>query len=108
MDLRLGYHQTRVGEEDVEKTVFRTCYGHYKSAVMHFGLTNALATSMDLMNLVCRPMHDRSIVIFTDDILVYSKIMEQHEKNLQDLFGVFRREKLYANFSKCKFWLQEV
>ena len=87
IDLRLGYHQVRVREEDVEKTAFRTHYGHYEFVVMPFGLTNASAVFMDLMNRVCRLMLDRSVIMFIDDILVYSKTREQHEEHLRELLG---------------------
>ena len=76
----------------MEKTVFRTRYGHYEFVVMPFGLTNAPTVFMDLMNQVCRPMLDRSAIVFIDDILVYSKTREQHEEHLQELVGVLRRE----------------
>ncbi|CAH1430887.1 unnamed protein product [Lactuca virosa] len=108
IDLRSGYHQVRVREEDVEKTAFQTRYGHYEFVVMPFGLTNTPAVLMDLMNRVCRPMLDRSVIVFIDDILVYSKTREQHEEHLRELLGVLRRERLYAKFSKCEFWLREV
>ncbi|KAJ9546535.1 LOW QUALITY PROTEIN: hypothetical protein OSB04_019078 [Centaurea solstitialis] len=99
IDLRSGYHQLMVKEADVHKTAFRTRYGHYEFLVMPFGLTNAPAAFMNLMNRVCRPMLDRSVIVFIDDILIYLRTKEEH---------VLRREWLYAKFSKCAFWLQEV
>ena len=72
-------------DEDIQKTTFRTRYGHYKFVVMPFGLTNAPAVFMDLMNRVCRPMLDRSVIVFIDDILVYSRSREQHEKHLREI-----------------------
>ncbi|GJV84286.1 putative reverse transcriptase domain-containing protein, partial [Tanacetum coccineum] len=108
IDLRLGYHELKVREEDIPKTAFRTRYGHYEFVVMPFGLTNAPAIFMDLMNRVCRPMLDKSVIVFIDDILVYSKSKEEHEINLREILETLREEKLYAKFSKCEFWLQEV
>lgn len=92
IDLRSGYHQVRVREEDEEKTAFQTHYGHYEFVVIPFGLTNAPTIFMDLVNRVCRPMLDRSVIVFIDDILVYSKTREQHEEHLRELFGILRRE----------------
>ncbi|KAJ9537987.1 hypothetical protein OSB04_030720 [Centaurea solstitialis] len=108
IDLRSGYHQLKVREEDMHKTAFRTRYGHFEFIVMRFGLTNAPATFMDLMNRVCRPMLDRSVIVFIDDILIYSKSKEEHVGHLREVLEVLRKEKLYAKFSKCDFWLQEV
>jgi hypothetical protein len=108
IDLRSGYHQMRVRNEDREKTAFRTRYGHYEFVVMPFGLTNAPAAFMDLMNRVCSPMLDQSVIVFIDDILVYSKSKKEHEAHLREVLEVLRREKLYAKFSKCEFWLREV
>ncbi|KAJ9553882.1 LOW QUALITY PROTEIN: hypothetical protein OSB04_017927 [Centaurea solstitialis] len=108
IDLRSGYHQLKVREEDVHKTAFRTRYGHFEFIVMPFGLTNAPAAFMDLMNRVCRPMLDRSVIVFIDDILIYSKSKEEHVEHLREVLKVLRKEKLYAKFSKCDFWLQEV
>ena len=108
IDLRLSYHQMRFRDEDIQKTLFRTRYGHYEFVVMPFGLTNAPATFMDLMNRVCRPMLDRSVIVFIDDILVYSRSREQHEEHLREILGVLRSERLYAKFSKCDFLLWEV
>ncbi|KAD2393085.1 hypothetical protein E3N88_40062 [Mikania micrantha] len=108
IDLRSGYHQIKVREEDIPKTAFRTRYGHYEFLVMSFGLTNAPAAFMDLMNRVCRPMLDRSVIVFIDDILVYSKNEGDHACHLREILETLRREKLYAKFSKCAFWLHEV
>ncbi|KAJ9547300.1 LOW QUALITY PROTEIN: hypothetical protein OSB04_019843 [Centaurea solstitialis] len=108
IDLRSGYHQLRVREEDVPKTAFRTRYGHYEFVVMPFGLTNAPAAFMDLMNRVCEPYLDKFVIVFTDDILIYSKSEEEHEKHLRIILELLKREKLYAKFSKCEFWLREV
>ena len=82
IDLRLGYHQMRVRDEDVQNTVFWTRYGHYEFVVLPFGLTNPPAAFIDLMNRVCRPMLDRSMIAFIDDILVYSKTPEHNEEHL--------------------------
>ncbi|KAJ9541425.1 hypothetical protein OSB04_027931 [Centaurea solstitialis] len=108
IDLRSGYHQLKVKEADVSKTAFRTRYGHFEFLVMPFGLTNAPAAFMDLMNRVCRPMLDKSVIVFIDDILIYSKTKEEHVTHLREVLEVLRRERLYAKFSKCAFWLQEV
>ncbi|KAJ9561541.1 hypothetical protein OSB04_006701 [Centaurea solstitialis] len=108
IDLRSGYHHLKVKEADVHKTAFRTRYGHYEFLVMPFGLTNAPTAFMDLMNRVCRPMLDRSVIVFIDDILIYSKSKEEHVTHLHEVLEVLWRERIYANFSKCAFWLQEV
>ncbi|GJW53625.1 putative reverse transcriptase domain-containing protein [Tanacetum coccineum] len=108
IDLRSGYHQLRVREEDIPKTAFRTRYGHFEFTVMPFGLTNAPAIFMDLMNRVCKPYLDKFIIVFIDDILIYSKSEEEHEVHLKTILDLLKKEKLYAKFSKCEFWLQEV
>ncbi|GJW52704.1 putative reverse transcriptase domain-containing protein [Tanacetum coccineum] len=108
IDLRSGYHQLRVHEDDIPKTAFRTRYGHFEFTVMPFGLTNAPAVFMDLMNWVCKPYLDKFVIVFIDDILIYSKTKEEHEVYLKLVLELLRKEKLYAKFSKCEFWLQEV
>ncbi|GKA06438.1 putative reverse transcriptase domain-containing protein [Tanacetum coccineum] len=108
IDLRSRYHQLRVHEDDIPKTVFRTRYGHFKFTVMPFGLTNALAVFMDLMNRVCRPYLDKFVIVFADEILIYSMTREEHEGHLWLVLELLKKEKLYAKFSKCEFWLWEV
>ncbi|GJZ59309.1 putative reverse transcriptase domain-containing protein [Tanacetum coccineum] len=108
IDLRLGYHQLRVHEDDIPKTAFRKRYGHFEFTVMPFGLTNAPAVFINLMNRVCKPYLDKFVIVFIDDILIYSKTKEEHEVHLKLVLELLRKEKLYAKFSKCEFWLQEV
>ena len=93
---------------DVQKTTFRTRYGHYEFFAMPFGLTNAPATFMDLMNRVFRPYVDHFVVVFIDDILVYSKDRENHDTHLRVVLETLRKEQLYAKLSKCEFWLNKV
>ncbi|GJZ31322.1 putative nucleotidyltransferase, ribonuclease H [Tanacetum coccineum] len=108
IDLRSGYHQLRVHEDDIPKTAFRTRYGHFEFTVMPFRLTNAPAVFMDLMNRVCKPYLDNFVIVFIDDILIYSKTKEDHEVYLKLVLELLKKERLYAKFSKCEFWLQEV
>ncbi|GJU02125.1 putative reverse transcriptase domain-containing protein [Tanacetum coccineum] len=108
IDLRSGCHQIRVHEEDIPKTVFRTRYEHFELTIMPFGLTNAPAVFMDLMNRVCKPYLDKFFIVFIDDILIYSKTKEDHEVHLKLVLELLKKERLYAKFSKCEFWLQEV
>ncbi|GJY96416.1 putative reverse transcriptase domain-containing protein [Tanacetum coccineum] len=107
-DLRFGYHQLKVHEDDIPKTAFRTRYGHFEFTVMPFGLTNAPVVFMDLMNRVCRPYLDKFVIVFIDDILIYSKTQEEHVEYLRLVLGLLKKEKLYAKFPKCEFWLREV
>ncbi|GKA32626.1 putative reverse transcriptase domain-containing protein [Tanacetum coccineum] len=108
IDLRSGYHQLRVREQDIPKTAFRTRYGHYEFQVMPFGLTNAPAVFMDLMNRVCKPYLDKFVIVFIDDILIYSKDEKEHEEHLKAILELLKKEKLYAKFSKCEFWIPKV
>ncbi|GKE84873.1 putative nucleotidyltransferase, ribonuclease H, partial [Tanacetum coccineum] len=108
IDLRSGYHQLRVHEDDIPKTAFRTRYRHFEFTVMPFGLTNAPTVFMDLMNRVCRPYLNKLVIVSIDDILIYSKTREEHVEHLRLVLGLLKKEKLYAKFSKCVFWLREV
>nr|GFB61975.1 reverse transcriptase [Tanacetum cinerariifolium] len=105
IDLRSGYHQLRVREEDIPKTASRTRYGHYEFQVMPFGLTNAPAVFMDLMNRVCKPYLDKFVVVFIDYILICSKDEKEHEEQLKAILELLKKEELYAKFSKCEFWI---
>ncbi|GJS64991.1 putative reverse transcriptase domain-containing protein [Tanacetum coccineum] len=107
IDLRSGYHQLRVREEDIPKTAFRTRYGHYEFQVMPFGLTNAPTIFMDLMNRVCKPYLDRFVIVFIDDILIYSKSRKEHEGHLKLILRLLKKEEFYDKFSKCEFWLSK-
>ncbi|GJS85469.1 putative reverse transcriptase domain-containing protein [Tanacetum coccineum] len=96
IDLRSGYHQLRVHEDDVPKTAFQMRYEHFEFTVMPFGLTNAPAVFMDLMNRVCKPYLDKFVIVFIDDILIYSKMKEDHEVHLGLVLELLRKEKRYA------------
>nr|GEY77712.1 reverse transcriptase domain-containing protein [Tanacetum cinerariifolium] len=102
------YHQLRVREEDIPKTVFRTRYGYYKFQVMPFGLTNAPAVIIDLMNRVCKPYLDKFVIVFIDDILIYSKNKKEHEEHLTLILKLLKKQELYEKFSKCEFWIPKV
>jgi hypothetical protein len=108
IDLRSGYHQLKIRESDIPKTAFRTRYGQYEYTVMCFGLTNAPAYFMCLMNKVFMEYLDKFVVVFIDDILIFSKTEEAHEKHLRMVLEKLRSNQLYAKFSKCEFWLTEV
>jgi len=106
--LRSGYHQILVKAEDVQKTAFRSRYGHYEYVVMSFGVTNAPAMFMDYMNRIFRPFLDKFVVVFIDYILIYSRTREEHAEHLRLVLGVLREKQIYAKLSKCEFWMDEV
>jgi hypothetical protein len=108
IDLRTGYHQVKIRPSDIPKTTLSTRYGLYEFTVMSFGLTNALAYFMDLMNKVFMEYLDRFVVVFIDDILIYSKNESDHEQHLRLVLQRLRDNQLYAKFSKCKFWIDKV
>ena len=108
IDLRTGYHQLRVRKTDIPKIEFRTCYGHFEFTVMPFRLTNAPTAFMDLMHRVFQPYLDQFVVVFVDDILIYSQSKWEHEYHLRIVLQLLRDHQLYAKFSKCEFWLIEV
>ncbi|GJW76033.1 putative reverse transcriptase domain-containing protein [Tanacetum coccineum] len=97
IDLRSGYHQLRIREEDISITAFRTRYGHYEFQVMPFGLTNVPAVFMDLMNHMCKLYLDKFVIVFIDGVLIYSKNKEEHGEHLKTILNLLRSEKLYAN-----------
>jgi hypothetical protein len=105
IDLRSGYHLLRTWESDIPKTAFHTWYGLYEYTVMSFGLTNAPAYFMYLMNKMFMEYLDKFVVVFIDDILIFSKTEEEHEKHLRLVLEKLRCNQLYAKFSKCEFWL---
>nr|GEX64811.1 putative reverse transcriptase domain-containing protein [Tanacetum cinerariifolium] len=108
IDLRSVYHQLKVRDEDIPKTTFRTLYRHYEFQVMPFGLTNTHVVFMDLMNRVCKPYLDKSVIVFIDGILIYSCNKEEHAYHLKIILELLKGEKLYAKFSKCDFWISIV
>ncbi|WVZ91094.1 LOW QUALITY PROTEIN: hypothetical protein U9M48_037308 [Paspalum notatum var. saurae] len=108
IDLRSGYHQLKIREEDIQKTAFVTSYGQYEFTVMPFGLTNAPAYFMNLMNKVFMDRLDKYVVVFIDDILIYSKDAVEHEQHLRIVLKKLRSHQLYAKYGKCEFWLEKV
>ena len=103
IDLCTGYHHLRVREAYIPKTMFRMWYGHFEFIVMLFGLTNVPAAFMDLMHKVFQPYLDQFVVVFMDDILIYSQSEEEHEDHLRVVLQLLRDHRLYAKFSKCEF-----
>ncbi|GJZ41344.1 putative reverse transcriptase domain-containing protein, partial [Tanacetum coccineum] len=108
IDLRSGYHQLRVREQDIPKTEFQTRYGYYEFQVMPFELTNAPAVFMDLINRVCKPYLDKFVIVFIDEILIYLKDEKEHKEHLKAILELLKKEQLYGKFSKCEFWIPKV
>ncbi|GJU66497.1 putative reverse transcriptase domain-containing protein [Tanacetum coccineum] len=98
----------RVRDKDIPKIAFRTQYGHYEFQVMPFGLTNVPVVFMDFMNRVCKPYLDKFVIVFIDDILIYSRNEKEHEEHLKTILELLKKEELYAKFSKCEFWINKV
>ena len=108
IDLRASYHQLRVTEADIPRTMFRTQYGHFEFIVKPFGLTNAPTAFMDLMHRVFQSCLDQFVVVFVDDILIYSQSKEEHEDHLWIVLLALREHQLYEKFNKCEFYVIEV
>jgi hypothetical protein len=108
IDVRSGYHQLRIRPSDIPKTTFISKYGLYEFTVMSFGLTNAPAFFMNLMNSVFMDYLDKFVVVFIDDILIYSQSEEEHADHLKMVLQRLREHQLYAKLSKCEFWINEV
>jgi hypothetical protein len=108
IDLRTGYHQIRVSEEDVSKTAFRTRYGHYEFRVLPFGLTDAPATFQQLMNDIFRDQLGDFVVVFLDDIMVYSNTFDDHVRHVRIVLDKLREYRLFAKLSKCDFFQKEI
>ena len=108
IDLRWGYNQVRIHEEDIEKTAFRTRYGHYQYKVMPFGLTNAPATFQALVQDILKPLLDKSVIVYIDDILIFSKNDQEHQEHIRQVFKLLREHKLYGKVSKCEFFKKSV
>ena len=108
IDLRSSYHHIKVKDEDIQKTTFRTRYRHYEYLVMPFDVTDASGVFIEYMNRIFHTYLDQFVVVFIDDILIYSKSEEEHAEHLRVLLQVLKEKKLYAKLSKCEFWLKEV
>ena len=107
IDLANGYYQIAIAEEDIHKTAFRTRYGHYEFTVMPFGLCNAPATFQRMMHDVFHKQLDSSVILFMDDILIYSKSVEEHEQHLNEVLGLLAQHDLYIKEAKCEFFVPE-
>jgi hypothetical protein len=107
-DLRSGYHQIKMREEDISKISFRCHYGHYDFLVMPFGLTNAPATFQSYMNHVFNKQLRKHLLVFFDDLLIYSKTWEEHLRHVDQILSIMEEQSLYAKESKCEFWMTEV
>jgi hypothetical protein len=108
IDLNSGYHQLRIREEDIEKTAFSTRYGHFEFIIMSFGLTNAPTAFMEAMNRMLHDFLDDFVVVFLNNILIYSKTKEEHERHLRLVLDALRKNQFYGKLKKCVFWLSEV
>ena len=108
IDLRWGYHQVRIHQDDVEKTAFRTRYGHYQYKVMPFGLTNAPATFQALVQDILKPLLDVCVIVYIDDILIYSQNEEEHKQHIHQVLEILRKHKMYGNMAKCEFFKESV
>lgn len=108
IDLRWGYNQVRIHEDDIEKTAFRTRYGHYQFKVMPFGLTNAPATFQNLVQDILRPHLDEFVIVYIDDILIYSQNEEEHTRHVRKVLELLRQHKMYGKITKCEFFKESV
>ena len=108
IDLQSGYHQLNVKEDDIQKTAFRTRYGHYEFLVMPFGLTNATAAFMDLMNRVFKDYLDQFVIVFIDDILIYSRSVEEHVEHLQIVLNILKKSSYMLSSKNVNFGLRRL